>query len=54
MRKKLIKAFVAVILVIAMTGITVFADDINKTTNDKNSAQKKQMRRKEEAYLSLR
>ena len=38
MRKKLIKAFVAVILVIAMTGITVFADDINKTTNDQKNA----------------
>ena len=39
MRKKIIKAFVAVLLVIAMTGITVFADDINKTTNDKQQAQ---------------
>jgi len=39
MRKKLIKAFVAVILVIAMTGITVFADDINKKTNDQKNAQ---------------
>ena len=39
MKKKLVRTLIAVLLVTAMTGITVFADDVNSLTNQKNQAQ---------------
>ncbi|SEW45405.1 C40 family peptidase [[Clostridium] fimetarium] len=39
MKKKVIRTLIAVLLVTAMTGITVFADDVNKITNDQKNAQ---------------
>jgi len=39
MKKKVIRIIIAVLLVTAMTGITVFADDVNKITNDQKQAQ---------------
>lgn len=39
MRKRAARTFVAVILATAMTGITVFADDVSSLTKQKNQAQ---------------
>jgi len=53
MKMKVVRTLIAVLLVTAMTGITVFADDVNKITNDQQQAQTELKRLQNELSVLL-